>query len=159
MSLNRLLWLGLGIVGCTAVLISGPARAQTKPQVVGEVSYAINYLTPNDKIKVHSVADPKVAGVVCWWSAAQKGGVSGALGMATDPNEASLACRQVGEIKIVEKFAATENIAKASRNWTSFRSMQVVRMCDVVNNTLTYLVYTDACNDDLGILFIPYVRQ
>lgn len=131
----------IALVTMFAMVIPGVAHAETRR--IGDVSYKFNLVGPNDKIVVHAVDDPKIDGIVCVWSTAQTGGITGAVGLATDPNEASLACRQVGEIRFKAKFAKEENITKESRNWTSFRTMQVVRMCDEKTNMLIYLVYSD----------------
>jgi CreA protein len=59
--------------------------------------------------------DPKMQGVACHISRAVTGGVKGALGLAEDTSDASIACRQVGPIKIPSDlqdgapvFAATD---------------------------------------------------
>eukprot|EP01031_Cornospumella_fuschlensis_P012308 gene12308-15042_t len=64
-------------------------------QQVGEVSTVFKLLSPNDKIVVDAYDDPKVAGVTCYVSRAKTGGYKGALGLAEDKAEASIACRQV----------------------------------------------------------------
>jgi len=51
---------------------------------------------PNDKIVVDGFDDPKVKGVACHISRAQTGGVKGAIGIAEDTSDASIACRQIG---------------------------------------------------------------
>ncbi len=138
----RPLWLVIGFV-IVLFAVGFVTKAHSETREVGDVGYKFNLVGPNDKIVVVAVEDPKVEGVTCFWSTARTGGISGAMGLATDPNEASLACRQIGPIRFKDKFSKVENIAKESRNWTSFRTMQVVRMCDDKTNTLVYLVYTD----------------
>jgi len=97
-----------------------PAHAED----VGCVSTNIRVLgLANDKICVDSFKDPKVDGVVCHVSRAKTGGVSGAVGLAEDTSDASIACRQVGPITI--------------------KKLQVVRFYDKSNNTLVYLSYSD----------------
>lgn len=127
------------------LMISAGAVAQSRE--IGRIDYSCGitgYVTGCDHIVVQAVTDPKIDGVTCYWTIARKGGITGAVGLATDPNEASLACRQTGPIRIKEKFAKKgENIAKTSQNWNSFNTMQVVRMCDPVGNSLIYTVYSD----------------
>ena len=60
-------------------------------QQVGEVSTVFKLLSPNDKIVVDAYDDPKVAGVTCYVSRAKTGGYKGALGLAEDKSEASIA--------------------------------------------------------------------
>jgi CreA protein len=131
----------VGAVALLGIAMCSQGRAETRE--VGSINYNWHMLGSDDRIVVSAVNDPKIEGVVCYWSAARIGGVKGAVGLATDPNEASLACRQVGPIKFLHTFGQTENIAKTSQNWTGFKTMQVVRMCDAVSNTLVYTVYSD----------------
>ena len=133
--------LALAVIAAIGILADRPARAETR--TVGAVTYNWKTFGKNDEIVVTVVNDPKVDGVLCYWSAARIGGIKGAIGIADDPPEASLACRQVGPIAFKAKFDREENIAKTSQNWTGFKTMQVVRMCDPVANVLTYVVYTD----------------
>ena len=65
---------------------------------IGSVGYRFKWLGPNDKIVVEAFDDPDVAGVTCYVSHARTGGIKGAIGLAEDPGEASIACRQVGPI-------------------------------------------------------------
>ena len=53
---------------------------------IGSVDTKFNLLSPDDSIKVAAVKDPKVSGVACYLSRAQKGGYSGALGLAGRPD-------------------------------------------------------------------------
>lgn len=121
-------------------LIMGGA-AQAEP--VGCVSTTFRMLgLANDKVCVDSFKDPKVDGVVCHVSRAQTGGVSGAVGLAEDTADASLACRQVGPITLSDKLKDGEDVFKESRSWL-FKKLQVVRFYDKPNNTLVYLSYSD----------------
>src|SRR5262249_2531528 len=66
----------------------------------GEVSPHFRWLGPNDRIVVDGFDDPKVPGVACHISRAVTGGIKGGLGLAEDTSDASIACRQVGPIRI-----------------------------------------------------------
>lgn len=122
-----------------AMFIGHGARAED----VGCVSTNIRMLgLANDKICVDSFKDPKVDGVVCHVSRAKTGGVSGAVGLAEDTSDASIACRQVGPITIKEKLRDGDDVFKESRSWL-FKKLQVVRFYDKPNNTLVYLTYSD----------------
>ena len=72
--------------------------ASAGAQQIGEVSTVFKLLSPNDKIVVDAYDDPKVGGVTCYVSRAKTGGYKGALGLAEDKSEASIACRQTGPI-------------------------------------------------------------
>ena len=77
-------------------VLSGPEHGTT-----GSVSTHFRWLGPNDKIVIDGFDDPKVQGVTCHIARAETGGVKGQLGVAEDAVDASIACRQVGPIKIV----------------------------------------------------------
>jgi len=111
---------------------------------LGSASYRFKWLGPNDRIKVEVFDDPAIPGVACYLSHAETGGVKGALGLAEDPGEASIACRQVGPIDIekVKRIKSGEEVFSrgASLIW---KKTQVVRFYDTKRNVLVYLTYTD----------------
>jgi CreA protein len=114
---------------------------------IGEVSTVFNMMGPNDKIIIEAFDDPKIDGVTCYLSRAKKGGVTGAVGLAEDPSDASIACRQVGTIAYKDKFDPKgEDVFKKSTSW-AFKTIQVVRILDAKRNVLTYLVYSDKLID------------
>jgi CreA protein len=126
---------GLFAAGCVLAL---PVAAEQ----VGCVSTTFKLLGANDKICVDSFRDPQVEGVVCHVSRAKTGGMSGMVGLAEDTSDASIACRQVGPIRIKESLKDGEEVFKESRSWL-FKKLQVVRFHDKPNNTLIYLTYSD----------------
>src|ERR1700686_4539198 len=75
---------------------SGMARADH----LACISTTFNLLSPNAKVCVSDFDDPKVPGVTCHISQARKGGWGQTLGLNEDPSNFSVACRQVGPIKI-----------------------------------------------------------
>ena len=124
-------------------------------QQVGEVSTVFKLLSPNDKIVVDAYDgsvrlyvsepgddDPKVAGVTCYVSRAKTGGYKGALGLAEDKSEASIACRQTGPITFSKPLEAQEDVM-TERISLVFKKLRVVRMVDAPRNTLVYLTYSD----------------
>ena len=111
-------------------------------QQIGEVSTVFKLLSPNDKIVVDAYDDPKVAGVTCYVSRAKTGGYKGALGLAEDKSEASIACRQTGPITFAKPLEAQEDVL-TERISLVFKKLRVVRMVDVSRNTLVYLTYSD----------------
>jgi CreA protein len=118
-------------------LFSRPERGTT-----GEVSTNFRWLGPNDKIVVDGFDDPKVQGVACHISRAQTGGVKGAIGMAEDTSDASIACRQVGPIRIVGEIKDGERVFDEHRSLV-FKTLQVVRFFDRERNVLVYIAYSD----------------
>jgi CreA protein len=113
---------------------------------IGSVSTVFKLLGPNDKIIIEAFDDPKINGVTCHLSRAKKGGVSGAVGLATDSSDAAIACRQVGPITIREELEDGESVFN-KRTSILFKKMQVVRFLDQKRNVLIYLVYSDKLID------------
>jgi CreA protein len=125
-----------------ASLLAACGKAGGEP--VGEVDTVFKLIGPDHKIVVEAYDDPKVAGVTCYVSRAKTGGVKGALGLAEDKSEASIACRQTGEIA----FTAGKPLAQQEEIFTErislvFKKLRVVRMVDAKRNTLVYLTYSD----------------
>lgn len=138
----RLVLSALMLTGAAVCAVPSAARAEE----VGCVSTAFKLLGPNDKVCIDSFKDPKVDGVVCHVSRARTGGLSGAVGLAEDTSDASVACRQVGPIVIRGDLKPGEEVFKESRSWL-FKKLQVVRFHDKPNNTLVYLTYSDKLID------------
>jgi CreA protein len=113
---------------------------------LGEVSTKFRMLGPNDKVVIEAFDDPAVAGVTCYLSRAKTGGMSGAVGIAEDTSDASIACRQTGPVElspdIADKSRDGEEVFK-KRTSILFKTMQVVRFYDAKRNTLIYLTYSD----------------
>jgi CreA protein len=123
-----------------AVLVSASLNAFA--ETIGDVSTTFKLLSPNDKIVVDVFDDPVVGGVSCYLSHAKTGGYKGALGLAEDTSDASVACRQVGPISFNGKIAPQEEVFNARSSFL-FKHVRVVRMADRKRNTLVYLVYSD----------------
>lgn len=113
---------------------------------IGSVDTAFKLVGPDHKIKIEAFDDPKVSGVACHVSRAVTGGLSGAVGLAEDTSDASIACRQVGPISIIDKLEAGEQVFTERRS-VLFKRLQVVRFCDERRNTLVYMVYSDKLVD------------
>lgn len=124
-------------------LLIGAAQAEP----IGEVSTAFKLIGPNHKVVVEAYDDPKVGGVACYVSRAKAGGLTGAMGLATDKSEASIACRQVGEIAFPAGPLPQQEEVFSERASILFKRVRVVRMVDKPRNTLIYLTYTDRLID------------
>ena len=128
---------------------------------IGSVSTVFKLLGPNDKIVIEAFDDPKVDGVTCHLSRAKKGGVTGAVGLATDTSDAAIACRQVGPITIKEELKDGEHVFN-KRTSVLFKTMQVVRFLDKTRNVLVYLVYSDKLIDGSpknSISTVPIIKN
>lgn len=113
---------------------------------IGSVDTAFKLIGPDHKIKIEAFDDEKVSGVACHISRAVTGGVKGAVGLAEDTSDASIACRQVGPIAFNDSIEAGESVFSERRS-ILFKRLQVVRFCDEQRNTLVYLVYSDKLVD------------
>ncbi len=128
---------------------------------IGSVSTVFKLFGPNDKIVIEAFDDPKVDGVTCHLSRAKKGGVTGAVGLATDTSDAAIACRQVGPITIKEELKDGEPVFN-KRTSVLFKTMQVVRFLDKTRNVLVYLVYSDKLIDGSpknSISTVPIIKN
>ena len=128
---------GVLVVVFAFLIISRPERGTT-----GSVNTKFRLLGPSDKIVVDGFDDPKVEGVACHIARAQTGGVKGALGVAEDTSDASIACRQIGPIKIISDIKDGERVFDERRSLI-FKTLQVVRFFDRKRNVLVYVAYSD----------------
>jgi len=129
----------------TLALIGGAAAsayAADEPDLIFRRSTVFKLLTPNDKRATYGLDDPGVEGVACHFTVPEKGGISGWLGVAEEVSDISLACRQVGPIRIKEKFSQGDDMFRQRRSMF-FKKMQIVRGCDTKRNVLVYMVYSD----------------
>ena len=109
---------------------------------IGEVDTVFKFFGPDHKIVVDAYDDPKVAGITCFVSRAKTGGIKGAVGLAEDKAEASIACRQTGPVSFSKPLPKQEEIFDVSLSLL-FKKLRVVRMVDAKRNTLIYLTYSD----------------
>jgi CreA protein len=133
-----------GAVALLALLLLLPQSLLAER--VGEVSTKFKLVGPNDKIVIEVFQDPDIPGVACYLSRADTGGVSGAVGLAEDTSDASLACRQVGPVSLPDDIANGKRDGdEVFKKRTSLltKTMQVVRFYDAPRNTLVYLSYSD----------------
>jgi CreA protein len=105
---------------------------------IGCVTTAWKLIGANHKVCVQAFDDPKVQGVTCHISQARTGGIAGTFGVAEDPSQFSIACRQVGPIVIDGKLPKEET-AFSEGTSLFFKETRVSRLFDVKRNTLIYL--------------------
>jgi CreA protein len=122
---------------------SGAASADpSDPDLIFRKSTTFKLLTPNDKLAVYGIDDPLIDGVACHYTTPEKGGLSGALGLAEQTSDISLSCRQYGPIKFKGTFAQGD-VVFGERRSILFKKMQIVRGCDTKRNILVYMTYSD----------------
>ncbi len=142
MSHRKLAALTLGI----GLALAGAAQADDGPDLIFRKSTTFKLLTPNDKLATYAIDDPVVDNVVCHYTVAERGGLSGMVGVAEQTSDVSIACRQYGPIRIKEKFAQGD-VVFSERRSLLFKRMQIVRGCDARRNVLVYMVYSDKLID------------
>ena len=122
------------------LLLTLASAAHAEP--IGSVDTVFKFIGPDHKIVVDAYDDPRVGGVTCYVSRAKTGGISGALGLAEDKSDASIACRQVGPITFTQPLPEQEEVF-SQRISLVFKRLRIVRMVDKRRNTLVYLTYAD----------------
>jgi CreA protein len=132
------LWCGMLLV----MSLAGVAVAADEPDLIFKRSTVFKWLSPNDKLATYGLDDPVVEGVACHFTAPEKGGFKGWIGLAEEVNDISLACRQIGPVRFKGKFEQGDDMFRQRRS-LFFKKMQIVRGCDAKRNTLVYMVYSD----------------
>lgn len=122
---------------CTALLIALFSAAASAEEV-GCVTTAWKLIGANHRVCVYAFDDPKVPGVTCHFSQARTGGVKGSFGLAEDPSQFSLACRQIGPITLPEKLPKDE-IAFSEDTSLMFKETSIHRSYDAKRKVLIYL--------------------
>ncbi len=123
------------LIGATLIVgASLPAAAEN----IGCVTTSWKLIGANHKVCVEAFGDPKIPGVTCHVSQAKTGGISGSLGLAEDPTQFSLACRQTGPITLLEKMPKQDEVFSEDTSLL-FKETRVLRLWDEAHKTLVYL--------------------
>jgi CreA protein len=129
------------MIAFRSVLTAGlliAAISSASAATVGCVTTTWKLIGANHKVCVEAFGDPKVPGVTCHVSQARTGGVSGTLGLAEDPSQFSLACRQTGPIALPASLPREETVFSEDTS-ILFKETRIVRLWDEANRTLVYL--------------------
>jgi CreA protein len=121
----------LRLLAVALVAATLPAHADT----IGCVTTSWKLIGANHKVCVEAFHDPQVPGVTCHVSQARTGGVAGSFGLAQDPSQFSLACRQTGPITLPAKLPRDEEVFSEDTS-ILFKETRVVRLWDEANRTL-----------------------
>jgi CreA protein len=134
----------VGIVAVLVVLGSAAAltSCEQKRHMVGSVNTAFKLIGPDHKIIIESYDDPKIDGITFFISKSQTGAIKGALGLAEDTSDASVAVRQTGPIKVKETFENGEDAFTEKRS-VLFKRLHVSRFWDAPHKSFVYVVWTD----------------
>ncbi|QIW16840.1 hypothetical protein A4G20_02975 [Pasteurellaceae bacterium RH1A] len=133
--------------GMLALLASSLAGA-AETRVIGSVDTNFKLLGRDDHIEIATFNDEKIPNVSCYISYAKKGGLKGAIGIATDSSDASIHCISNSPVDqaLFDKLPQKERVWR-KRSDLFFKTMQVVRFKDAQNKALVYLTYSDKLVD------------
>jgi CreA protein len=132
--MKRLAALFIAVVAAGALFISFSSSANE----VTCVTTSWKMIGANHRVCVYAYDDPKVPGVTCHISQAKTGGVKGSFGLAEDPSQFSLACRQTGPITLPAKLPENE-IAFSENTSLMFKETAIHRSYDEKRKVLIYL--------------------
>jgi CreA protein len=121
-----------------AILCFATLGLPVTAEEVGCVTTAWKLIGANHRVCIYAFDDPKIPGVTCHISQAKTGGVKGSFGLAEDPSQFSLACRQIGPITLPEKLPKDE-IAFSENTSLLFKETAVHRSFDEKRKVLVYL--------------------
>jgi len=131
-----------GIAGAVlAALPTATTAMADDAKRIGQVSTTFRLLGRNDRVVVDRYDDPRVDGVSCYLSRAETGGVKGTLGLATDPNRFSIACRATGPVTLKGEVPDNEVVFDESASFF-FKEVRVSRLFDREKQVLVYLVWS-----------------
>jgi CreA protein len=136
----------LGRGALSALALAATFALPVQAETLGEVSTAFKLIGPNHKIVIEAYDDPLVDGVTCFVSRAKTGGITGAVGLATDKSDASIACRQVGEIHIKGPLPQQDEVF-SERLSILFKRLRIVRVVDAKRQSLVYMTYSEKLLD------------
>ena len=132
-------WLASMAVALMALALPAIAAAQTR---IGEVDTTFKLIGRNDRVVVDRSDDPRVDGVSCYVSRAETGGVMGSLGLATDPNRYSIACRATGPVTLRDGGLPKNEVVFNEKMSAFFREIRVTRLYDPEKRVIVYLVWS-----------------
>jgi CreA protein len=132
--MKRLAALFIAFVAAGALFVSFSSSADE----VSCVTTSWKMIGANHRVCVYAYDDPKVPGVTCHISQAKTGGVKGSFGLAEDPSQFSLACRQTGPISLPAKLPENE-IAFSENTSLMFKETAIHRSYDEKRKVLIYL--------------------
>ena len=125
-------------VALFAVLTLLAAALPARAEEIDCVTTEWKLLGANHKVCVNAFDDPDVPCVTCYMSQARTGGLSGAVGLAEDPSEFSLDCRQTCPVTLPEKFPKKKKVFSEGTS-VFFKDTQVTRFFDAKRKAIIYL--------------------
>lgn len=124
--------------GVAAGIVIGAWTHAISAVEVGCVTTTWKLIGANHKVCVNAFEDPRVSGVICHISQARTGGISGGFGLAEDPSQFSIACRQTGPITLPANLPSAETVFSEDTS-ILFKTTKITRLWDQKHQTLVYL--------------------
>jgi len=115
-----------------------PASFSVAAEEIGCATTTWKLIGANHRVCVYAYDDPRIPGVTCHVSQARTGGVKGSFGLAEDPSQFSLACRQVGPINLPARLPEDETVFSEDTSLI-FKETKITRFLDRQRNVLVYL--------------------
>ena len=122
------------LLGLLLAALAQPVAAEE----IGCATTTWKLIGANHRVCVYAYDDPKIPGVTCHVSQARTGGISGSFGLAEDPSQFSLSCRQTGPIALPEKMPKEATVFSEDTSLV-FKETKIVRLWDEPHRTLVYL--------------------
>ena len=122
------------LLGLLLAALAPPVTAEE----IGCATTTWKLIGANHRVCVYAYDDPKIPGVTCHVSQARTGGVKGSFGLAEDPSQFSLACRQVGPIDLPARLPDDETVFSEDTSLI-FKETKITRFVDRKRNVLVYL--------------------
>ncbi len=102
------------------------------------ITTAWKLIGANHRVCIYAFDDPDIPGVTCHFSQAKTGGLKGSFGLAEDPSQFSLACRQIGPITRPAKLP-DDKIIFSEDTSLMFKETAIHRSYDEKRNVLVYV--------------------
>lgn len=115
-----------------------PASFSAAAEEVGCITTAWKLIGANHRVCIYAFDDPEISGVTCHFSQARTGGIKGSFGLAEDPSQFSLACRQIGPINKPAKLPE-DKIVFSEDTSLMFKETSIHRSFDEKRNVLVYV--------------------
>lgn len=146
----------LGLFVIVVMAIGVIMMTSAKAEQIGSIELDSGFMSLTSySLNVQAFDDPEIKGVTCHVSDVAIGGVGSWL--SDDPSNASIACRQTGQIVInnatennpwgsLNLSGAGEDVFGTTKGW--FKSLKVTRIVDQKRRVLIYVVYTPKWGED-----------
>jgi CreA protein len=119
-------------------LLAATLALPVSAEEIGCATTTWKLIGANHRVCIYAYDDPKIPGVACHVSQARTGGVKGSFGLAEDPSQFSLACRQIGPITLPAKLPDDEIVFSEDTS-IFFKETNVHRFFDQKRNVLVYM--------------------